>query len=411
MLTTYFRSASTVAHYLAGSAGPYLDRFVSWLAIHGYQRVSIRRHVREVVHFSVWANSVGVATPPGHTTLAKLRDHLGERDRLRYPSGNQHHIYQSARVYVRFLSDIGAICSAIEPVVADVPALFVEFRDWMKSHRGTRDSTLAGYLPPVTNLLRTLGLPSTYSAQCLRTFFLQQVRQNQPEKSKNFATATRMFLRFLIARGDCAPGLDFAIPTVARWRLSRLPKYLPSEAVEALIASCDPSTSLGARDRAILLLIARLGLRAGEVSGLEFRQVLWSRATLRVMGKSRREVELPLPQEVGDAILHYLRNWRPRVANPFVFITTTAPLIPITRQVVGRAVARAIRRTGIDAPSRGAHLLRHSVATSMLREGISLPAIGALLRHSSIETTTVYAKVDGNLLREVVQPWPGAQPC
>ena len=313
MLTTYFRSASTVAHYLAGSAGPYLDRFVSWLAIHGYQRVSIRRHVREVVHFSVWANSVGVATPPGHTTLAKLRDHLGERDRLRYPSGNQHHLYQSARVYVRFLSDIGAICSAIEPVVADVPALFVEFRDWMKSHRGTRDSTLAGYLPPVTNLLRTLGLPSTYSAQCLRTFFLQQVRQNQPEKSKNFATATRMFLRFLIARGDCAPGLDFAIPTVARWRLSRLPKYLPSEAVEALIASCDPSTSLGARDRAILLLIARLGLRAGEVSGLEFRQVHWSRATLRVMGKSRREVELPLPQEVGDAILHYLQNGRPRL--------------------------------------------------------------------------------------------------
>ena len=132
---------------------------------------------------------------------------------------------------------------------------------------------------------------------------------------------------------------------------------------------------------------------------------------LKVAGKNRHEVELPMPQEVGDAILHYLKNGRPALNSDFVFVTTTAPFVPIMRQVVGRAVVRALRRTGIDAPSRGAHLLRHSVATAMLRDGMSLPAIGALLRHSSVGTTMVYAKVDVNLLKEVVQQWPGVRPC
>jgi site-specific recombinase XerD len=286
-----------------------------------------------------------------------------------------------------------------------------EFHDWMRAHRGARDITLANYRMPVTTLLRTLGCPSSYSAPALRAYFLQQVNPLHPEKSKNLATALRMFLRFLVARGECAPGLEFAIPAVARWRLSTLPKYIQPEEVETLIASCDSSTSLGARDRAILLLLARLGLRAGDVSGLQFRHLLWSEGMLRVAGKNRHEVKLPMPQEVGDAILHYLKNGRPALNSDFVFITTIAPFVPITRQGVGRAVVRAIRRTGIDAPSCGAHLLRHTVATAMLRDGMSLPAIGVLLRHSSVEATMVYAKVDVNLIKEVVQPWPGVRPC
>ena len=120
---------------------------------------------------------------------------------------------------------------------------------------------------------------------------------------------------------------------------------------------------------------------------------------------------MPLPQEVGKAILHYLRHGRPHKVGDRIFITTTAPFVPISRQAVGQTVARAIRRTGISAPTQGAHLLRHSAATRMLREGVSLPAIGALLRHASIETTTVYAKVDVDLLQEVAMPWPEVQPC
>jgi integrase/recombinase XerD len=411
MLTTYFKSAVTIARYRAGCAGPHLDRFVAWLAEKGYRRVSIRRHVREVVNFAAWAESVGLGTAPlNHAVLSQLHDYLTVHGRQRDPSGNRPHVYQSACVFVRFLEVIGAVRPETVMNVAETPALFVEFHDWMAAHRGTRDSTLASYRLPVENLLRTLGQPDSYSAHRLREFFLQQINPTHPAKSKNLATAMRMFLRFLIVRGDCAPGLDFAIPTVARWRLSALPKYLPSASVEALIASCDRSVPLGARDRAILLLIARLGLRASDVSSLQFCQLLWSKGTVRVAGKNRREVELPLPQEVGDAILHYLEHGRPQVETEAVFITTIAPFIPITRVVVGKTVARAIRQAGIEAPNRGAHLLRHSVATSMLGDGILLTAIGALLRHTSIETTAIYAKVDVNMLKEVVQPWPGAEP-
>lgn len=412
MLTTYFKSLSTISRYRAGSAGPYLDQFVAWLTDHGYRRVSIRRHVREVAQFAAWFDASGSdAALPDHTILAKLRAHLAEQGRERYACGLYRHIYQSARVYVRFLEEIGLACPVEKNGTVDAFPLFAEFCDWMRAHRGTRDITLNTYHLPITTLLRTLGAPATYSAPALRAYFLQQVNPLHPEKSKNLATALRMFLRFLVARSECTPGLEFAIPTVARWRLSTLPKYIQPNQVEMLIASCDASTSLGARDRAILLLIARLGLRAGDVSGLRFQHILWSDGMLRVAGKNRHEVELSMPQEVGDAILHYLQNGRPALNSNFVFITTTAPFAPITRQVVGRAVVRAIRRTGIDAPSHGAHMLRHSVATAMLRDGMSLPAIGALLRHSSIETTMVYAKVDVNLLKEVVQPWPGARSC
>ena len=220
-----------------------------------------------------------------------------------------------------------------------------------------------------------------------------------------------MFLRFLISRGDCIPGLDHAIPTVARWRLASLPKYISADDVERLINSCDSTEPLGARDRAILLLLARLGLRPSDVSMLRLSDLEWSDGTLTVSGKNRRETRLPLPQDVGDAILHYLEHGRPRVSSDRVFITTTAPLVPVSRHVISRAVRRALRRTNISAPMEGALLLRHSAATNLLRDGASLSAIGVILRHSSVDTTRVYAKVDVGLLNEIVMSWPEVSSC
>jgi integrase/recombinase XerD len=274
------------------------------------------------------------------------------------------------------------------------------------------NGTLSNCRLPIAALLQNRGTDTrAFTAEGLRNFLLGQVKRLSQEQSKKLATALRMFLRFLIARGDCAASLDYTIPTVARWRLAALPKYLPAHDVECLIKSCDPATTLGARDRAILLLIARLGLRAGDVSALKFGDLRWSEAALIVSGKYRREARLPLPQDVGDAIVHYLRHGRPRVLNERVFITTAAPHVPLSRQGVGRAVRRALRRTGISAPTEGVHLLRHSAATSLLRDGASLLTIGALLRHASIETTTVYAKVDVGLLGQIAMPWPEVSPC
>jgi len=415
MLTDFFRSPLTLERYRSGLVGPHLDSFTEWLNDRGYQRISIRRHVREVVHFATWAKTAGIPVEGlKQAALDRLHIFLDHREPLRPRNGGDQHLCQSAGIFVRFFEDTGVVCGLAPSTATPSPAegIWAEFTEWMRAQRGTMSSTLTGYRRPISALLQNLGTdPSAFSAEGLRHFLLQQVKQSSQEQSKNLATALRMFLRFLIARGDCPVGLDYAIPTVARWRLAALPKYLPAHDVERLIQSCDPASMLGARDRAILLLIARLGLRAGDVSALRFGDLHWSEAALVVSGKNRREVRLPLPQDVGDAILRYLHHCRPRVLSERVFITVVAPYVPISRQGVGRSVRRTLRRTGISAPTEGAHLLRHSAATNLLREGASLSAIGALLRHASIETTTVYAKVDVGMLGEITMPWPEVSPC
>jgi site-specific recombinase XerD len=224
-----------------------------------------------------------------------------------------------------------------------------------------------------------------------------------------------MFLRFLAISGLCAPDLVAAVPRIARWRLASLPRYIDAADIAPLMATCDPTCAAGARDRAIMLLLARLGLRAGDVRELLVADIDWSQGRLRLMGKGRCESWLPLPQEVGDAVWHYLEPLRPRIDDEHVFLRVHAPFGPLPSSgPISKLVRRAIQRAGIQAPSLGAHVLRHSAATALLRQGVSLDIIGAVLRHRCLESTAHYAKVDETLLRRVRQPWPieaGALPC
>jgi site-specific recombinase XerD len=226
-------------------------------------------------------------------------------------------------------------------------------------------------------------------------------------------TALRLFIRFLITEGKCAAGLDGAIPHIAQWRLSSLPRYLQEEDVERIIASCDLTTPVGKRDRAILLLLARLALRAGDIVQLRLTDIDWKDAWLCVSGKGRRETQLPLTQEVGQAIVDYLQDGRPSCNDDVLFIRSRAPFRRFaTHTTVSAIVKHAMRRAAVTCPSRGAaHLLRHSAATSMLRQGTTLQDISIVLRHRSIETTLIYAKVDITALAQVAQPWPVVLPC
>jgi integrase/recombinase XerD len=305
MLITYFKDSRTLARYRSGLANLYLENFIVWLESQGYRRFTIRRHVREVVHFADWAEAEGLALRDlDRGALSRLCSQLAERNSLRYPCGKQRHICHSAFLLVNFLEAVGAVESRPPHISTQEPALLLQFREWMRTQRGTLDSTLNGYRLSIIDLLDDLGTePSAFDAIGLREFLLRRVSCFSPRKSKNLATAVRMFLRFLIARGYCAPGLEHAIPTVAQWRLSSLPKYLSVQDVECLINSCDQSSPLGARDRAIRVLIARLGLRAADVSALKFGDLLWEEGTLIVTGKGRRQTRLPLPQEVGEAML------------------------------------------------------------------------------------------------------------
>ena len=288
------------------------------------------------------------------------------------------------------------------------------FRDWMGQHRGTCDATLSNYCRPVRLLLRTLGDdPSRFEARSIRQFVQETCQRSGWATGKLCTTALRAFLRFLIANSKCAAGLDACIPSLAHWRLSSLPRYLQPEEVERVIASCSATSAAGIRDRAILLLIARVGLRAGDILRLCINDLGWKEATIRVVGKGRRETLLPMTQEVGNAIVNYLKNARRPISNDTLFIRSRAPFGPFASHcAISVIVAQAMRRAGVRCPSRGAaHVLRHSVASSMLRQGASLQEIAGVLRHRSIATTEIYAKVDVLALREIAQPWPGVISC
>jgi site-specific recombinase XerD len=203
------------------------------------------------------------------------------------------------------------------------------------------------------------------------------------------------------------------VPTVPEWKLSALPRYLETDDVERLIASCELSKPCGVRDRAVLLLLARLGLRAGDITAMRLDDLDWGAGTVRVLGKGRKEVRLPLPQDAGDALIEYLVKVRPSVDTDRVFLCVNAPFRPFaTSASISDIVRLALQRAGIqDPPSKGAHLLRHSAATAMLRSGASLDLVAAVLRHKSADMTAHYAKVHVELLRQIAQPWPEESSC
>ena len=199
------------------------------------------------------------------------------------------------------------------------------------------------------------------------------------------------------------------MPGFANWQLSTVPKFLSADDLARVIAACDGEERL--RDRVVVLLLARLGLRASEVAGLRFTQIDWAAGQLTVNGKSRREERLPLTQEIGDALIAYIEQARPRVPLPQVFLTDAAPVRPLSRVAIKCIVRRALDRAGVTSIHRGAHVLRHTAATAMLRQGVSLAGVGAVLRHRSPSVTALYAKVDIALLSDIAQPWGGRLPC
>ncbi len=249
-----------------------------------------------------WTAREGIAiSDVTEDLLKRFRQHV---ERCRCPGFGPVRLdsVRGDRLFVDYLRSTGSLTASVEP--NQDPPLLVAFRQWMRQERGTCDRTLYNYGFCIQALLRRLGDdPRRFDAQSLRQFVLETHRQSGWAVAKKCTTALRMFLRFLIAEGQCAASLEAAIPVLAHWRLSSLPRYLLPEDVERVIASCDPSTPVGRRDRAILLLLARMGLRAGDIVQLRLGDIDWKEATVRVSGKGRRETRLPLTQEVGDAIV------------------------------------------------------------------------------------------------------------
>src|SRR5690606_14692995 len=233
--------------------------------------------------------------------------------------------------FVSFLAERRLIAPAPCDAAEIVHPHILGYRRWLAVHRGLSDRTILRQGRMIKRLLAVLGEdPQAYSATTIRAAVRAEAAQCSPSHVRTMTSALRGYLRFLAASGLCRPGLDQAVPPVLQWRLSALPRYLPTAEVERMIASCDRTTPLGLRDRAVLLLLARLGLRAGDVWGMRLDDFDWAAGTLRVSGKSRRGVRLPLPQDVGDAVLAYIENGRPVVTEDRLFLRTMAPYRPFT---------------------------------------------------------------------------------
>ena len=324
-----------------------------------------------------------------------------------------------AATYCRFLDHLrkeGVVAppeSRSEESVLD--GLTRRYEAYLKRERGLGQATVDGYRPFVRRFLVERFRDELLCLEALdppeiSSFVQRHARSMAPKRAQLMVSALRSFLRFLLQQGEIATDLAACVPAVADWRLSTVPKYLGAEEVERLLSSCDQRTGIGRRDHAILLLLARLGLRASEVVALELDDINWRGGEIVVRGKGQQHDRLPLLQEVGEALTTYLRRDRPGVSTRRVFLRVRAPLRGFSGpQAISTIVRRALQRLGLRAPPKGAaHLLRHSLATGMLRRGASMAEIGEVLRHRAPATTEIYAKVDIGSLRSLAQPWPGS---
>jgi site-specific recombinase XerD len=301
------------------------------------------------------------------------------------------------------------------PVPAPTPAgqLQDTFRHYLRQERALAPATLVYYLGFVGEFLaaRFGAGPVDLAGLCatdVTGFVRRRAATLGSKRAHMMTTALRAFLRFARYRGELATDLAACVPAVASWALATVPRALPPAQVEAVLAACNRQTALGRRDYAILLLLARLGLRAGEVVALTLDDLDWQAGWITVRGKGGRVGHLPLPVAVGEALAAYVQHGRPRTASRRVFLRARAPVVGFQGPcAVGSVVKHTLTRAGIASPRQGAHQFRHSLACQLLRQGASLAEIGELLRHRSPQTTALYAKVDLVALRPLACPWPG----
>ena len=404
----YVRTKTIVEDRLRmGLAAGHVEEFAGWLRRQRYSEKTIIERIRLLACWTHWAREAGYAFDTIRAAHAASSALIAAGHRPRFRGDVNKDAVETGKLFNAYLEDQGRLPRVPLP---PEPPLVTTFRAWAREQQGLADSTLASYARAIDPFVATLGEePAAYDAAAIRGYMLGRAGTVSVARLNGIGVAIRAFLRFLIATGHCPPGRDHAMPPAAQWRLASIPRFLPDDDIARVIAACDGERRL--RDRAIVLLLVRLGMRASEVARLGFPDVDWRHGQLRLHGKGRREELLPLSQEVGDALIAYLERGRPVFATDALFLTEHAPLRPIDRITIKCVVRRALDRAGVESRCKGAHMLRHSAATSMLRHGVSLAGVGAVLRHRSPTMTVHYAKVDMQLLATVAQPWPGDASC
>lgn len=389
---------------IRGPLVPHVDGFWSELMRHEYSPLSGGNLLRVAAHVSRWLEDSGLR--PSDLSVERVGKFFAHRREEGY---TQFRTPRALEPLLGYLRGIGVVPQPCPPRIPDTPLnrLLQEYDQYLAQERALHSSTIRAYVDFANRFVAERGSLDwrRLTAAEVTEFVLRDSRQMTVGYCKNTVTSLRSLLRFLHVRGSITRDLSLCVPAVAGWRLAWLPKALESDQVDRLLGSCDSKSAIGRRDGAIVRLLVRLGLRAGEAAGLLLDDIDWRAGEIVVRGKGRREGRLPLPGDVGRALVAYLRRGRPRTGVRRVFLRSRAPYRALSTSGVLNAVRGALRRAGV--PTGGAHLLRHTAATQMLRRGASLPEIGQVLRHRHIDTTAIYAKVDHAALRMLAQPWPG----
>ena len=384
-LETQRYSRRTIRRYLFAG-----DRFGRWLAVHGVELADVE-----------------------NVTVEQYVESLGRIRCSGKPGGRSPDAASAARKLVAVLRSDGQIPPGVREGSTD--AALGAFDHHLEHEAGLSAGTRRVYGEYARRLLRARfgqALPdwAALTADDVTGFVRGQAARLKPASCRLPVTATRAFLRFLVSRDDVEGGLVGAVPTIRQWKHAALPNFLTTEDVDRMFAACDPSRPAGRRDLAIMTMLVRLGLRAGEIVKLRLEDLAWREGSVHIRpGKSGRARALPLPEDAGRALAAYLQHERPGSSDRAVFLRARPPYGPLSSGTVSSLVVGAQRRAGVACARRGAHSLRHTAATHMVRHGATFKDVADVLGHTRLETTRIYAKLDIDTLAHVAVPWPGGE--
>jgi integrase/recombinase XerD len=405
----FFAFASTRRRMYAGPLGSHINELIAHLQGQNYARHSIRCKIRVVADFSRWLAKHQIRA--NAVDADRVQRFLADRRRTaRQTFGDTAALRQMLDLLrQKHVTDSSARSSAL----SERERVEGDFTEHLLRDQGLTPSTPVCYLRHISRFLQErfgngpLRFDQLVGAD-ITGFIRRHTRGYSSSRAQQAVTALRSFLQYLRLRGLIGIELAACLPKIAHWSLAKLPAFLRPDQVKRVLRLCDRGSAAGRRDYAMLLLLARLGLRVGEVAALTLDSINWQDGILTIRGKGGQWSQMPLPQDVGEAIVDYLERGRPLCTDRHLFVCTKAPWRGFrSASRISTIASRALARARIIHPRAAGHIFRHALATEMLRRGSSLAEIGRLLRHRHPDTTRIYAKVDLTALRQLAMPWPG----
>lgn len=388
-----------------------ISKFVYVLSRQGYVRYTVYKKIKVISKLGQWLQKKQLSIEDlDEIQIKKFICYLKKRNCLQL--GN----WATLKQFINFLREENILPESVtKPDDSEIEIIVNSFSKYLKKERGLSQSTMDKYLPTIHLFLTECFGKKNILLDKLRPtdisrFILRHAHTMSISCTQSMITALRSFFSFLYQRGQIHTNLAAAVPFVSRWRYTPVPKFLQPEQIKRILEACDQKTAMGQRNYAILLLLARLGLRAGEIVNMELEDINWESREIMVKGKSKREQKLPLPDEVGQAIVAYIRYGRPLCSSRKVFIRMKAPRHGFTgSENVCTIVRQSLKDAGIEMDFKGVHLFRYTLATNMLSGGATIKEIGQILGHQLPAATEIYTKVDLGALRAIAQPWLGGK--